>query len=110
LADKRVALVIGNSAYLQSSALPNPVNDASDMSAALRNVGFEVTLGLDVDKRAFDAKVREFARTLEGADVALFFYAGHGLQVGGRNYLVPVDARLQGERDLDFDTVGVDFI
>ena len=110
LADKRVALVIGNSAYVQSSALPNPVNDASDMSAALRKVGFEVTLGLDVDKRGFDAKVREFARTLEGADVALFFYAGHGLQVGGRNYLVPVDARLQGERDLDFDTVGVDFI
>lgn len=109
-AEKRVALVVGNSAYVEAAALPNPINDASDMAAALKKVGFEVILGLDLAKAAFDAKVRDYARALEKADVAVFFYAGHGLQVGGRNYLVPVDARLQSERDLDFDAVSLDFV
>jgi uncharacterized caspase-like protein len=109
-ADKRVALIVGNSAYVNSAALPNPVNDAGDMAKALTEVGFEVVMGLDLDKRAFDGKVRDFARALDKADVAVFFYAGHGLQVSGRNYLIPVDARLQGERDLDFEAVGVDFV
>src|SRR5215470_1040311 len=94
-AEKRVALVVGNSAYVSSPALANPVNDAGDVAAALKAVGFEVVLGTDLAKPAFDAKVRDFVRILEQADVALFFYAGHGLQVAGRNYLVPVDARLQ---------------
>jgi uncharacterized caspase-like protein len=109
-ADKRVALVVGNSAYVQAAPLPNPVNDAGDMAKALTEVGFEVILGLDLAKPAFDAKVREFARALEKADVALFFYAGHGLQASGKNYLVPVDAALRIERDLDFEAVSVDFV
>jgi uncharacterized caspase-like protein len=109
-ADKRVALVVGNSAYVHANPLPNPVNDASDMAKALTKVGFEVILGLDLKKPAFDAKVRDFARALEKADVAVFFYAGHGLQAAGRNYLVPVDASLQVERDLDFEAVSVDFV
>jgi len=109
-AEKRVALVVGNSAYVEAPALPNPINDASDMAAALQKVGFEVILGLDLGKVAFDGKVRDYARALEKADVAVFFYAGHGLQVGGRNYLVPVDARLKSERDLDFDAVSLDFV
>jgi hypothetical protein len=110
LAEKRVALVIGNSAYTTSSTLPNPVNDAGDMAAALTQVGFEVILGLDLDKRGFDGKIRDFARALDQADVALFFYAGHGLQASGRNYLVPVDAQMKGERDLDFEGISADFI
>lgn len=109
-AEKRVALVIGNSAYTNAGELPNPANDARDMAEALKSVGMEVILGLDLDKRAFDAKVHEFARAVADADVALLYYAGHGLQVGLHNYLVPVDARLEGERDLDFETVGLDFI
>jgi uncharacterized caspase-like protein len=109
-AEKRVALVVGNSNYAQVGTLANPANDANDISTALKSAGFEVILGLDVDKREFDTKVRNFADLLEDADVAIFFYAGHGLQVSGRNYLIPVDARLQGERDLDFDAVNLDFI
>jgi uncharacterized caspase-like protein len=86
------------------------VNDASDISSALKRAGFEVILGLDVDKREFDTKVRNFADLLENADAAIFFYAGHGLQVSGRNFLLPVDARVQSERDLDFDAVNLDFV
>jgi hypothetical protein len=109
-AEKRVALVVGNSAYVHANPLPNPVNDAGDMAKALAEAGFEVILGLDLKKVAFDGKVRDFARALEKADVALFFYAGHGLQASGRNYLVPVDASLQVERDLDFEAVSIDFV
>lgn len=109
-AQKRVALVIGNSAYQHATALANPVNDANDMGAALKELGFEVVLGLDLDKRAFDARVRDFSRMLPDADTGIFFYAGHGLQLQGRNYLMPVDAQLQSERDLDFEATGLDFI
>ncbi|MFM9846479.1 MAG: caspase family protein [Hyphomicrobiaceae bacterium] len=109
-AQKRVALVIGNSAYQHATALANPTNDANDMGAALKELGFEVILGLDLDKRAFDQRVREFSRMLPDAETGIFFYAGHGLQVVGRNYLVPVDAQLQSERDLDFEASSLDFI
>ena len=109
-AERRVALIVGNGAYTAAGPLANPANDANDMAAALRKIGFEVLLGADLDKRGFDGKVRDFARALTKADVALFYYAGHGLQVGGKNFLVPVDAQLQTERDLDFEGVSLDFI
>jgi uncharacterized caspase-like protein len=109
-AEKRVALVIGNAAYAHASALANPGHDASDIAEALKAAGIEVILGLDLDKRGFDAKVREFSRALAGAETGILFYAGHGLQVGLRNYLIPVDAQLKGERDLEFETVALDFI
>jgi uncharacterized caspase-like protein len=109
-AAKRVALVIGNAAYQQAGALTNPVNDAADMAKALTAAGFDVVLGLDLDRRAFDGKLRDFARLVDGADTAVLFYAGHGLQVAGHNYLVPVDAGLASERDLDFETVSLDFV
>ena len=96
----RVALVIGNSAYEHMTPLRNPSNDAGDMSRALADLGFEVIEGLDLDKRGFATKLREFARAARRADVSLFFYAGHGLQVDGDNYLVPIDARLKEEVDL----------
>lgn len=109
-AERRIALIIGNGAYTAAGTLANPANDANDMAAALGGIGFEVLLGADLDKRSFDGKVRDFARALAKADVALFYYAGHGLQVGGRNFLVPIDAQLQTERDLDFEGVSLDFI
>lgn len=109
-AEKRAALVIGNATYVNSPALTNPANDANDIAAALSEMGFDVLLGVDLDKRGFDGKVREFTRMLAQADVALFYYAGHGLQISGRNYLVPVDARLETERDLDFEGIALDFI
>jgi hypothetical protein len=103
-AERRVALVIGNSAYAYAGDLANPKNDATDVSSALKKRGFEVIDGLDLDKAAFDRKVRDFATALSGADVGVFFYAGHGLQVAGENYLVPIDA--QGEAAaLDFEMV-----
>jgi uncharacterized caspase-like protein len=109
-AEKRVALVIGNSAYVSANPLVNPANDAADIAASLEKLGFQVIKGLDLGKSAFDGKVREFARALDGAGTGLLFYAGHGLQVAGQNYLVPVDAKLEGERDLDFEAVKLDFI
>jgi len=110
LADKRIALVIGNSKYVEVPMLANPANDANAIATALRASGFDVILGLDVDQRAFEKKVRDFSQLIADADVAAFFYAGHGLQVAGRNYLVPIDAHLENERDLDFDTVSLDLV
>jgi hypothetical protein len=107
-AEKRVALVVGNTHYEHSPALTNPANDAEDVARVLKSLGFEVLLGLDLDKRAFDLKVRDFALALSQADTALFFYAGHGLQVSLQNYLVPVDAKIARERDLDFEVVRLD--
>src|SRR5262245_10992945 len=78
-AQKRVALVIGNAAYTYAGRLPNPGNDATDMAAALKGLGIEVILGLDLDKPGFDAKLRQFSRALADADVGILFYAGHGL-------------------------------
>ncbi|WP_346911511.1 caspase family protein [uncultured Roseibium sp.] len=107
---KRVALVIGNSEYANTVVLPNPVNDATAMATKLRNLGFDVVAGYDLDLRNMRKTVGQFARSAKGADIALLFYAGHGMQIGGQNYLVPVDASLQDETDLDFETMPMDFI
>src|SRR3954466_4239525 len=93
-AEKRVALVIGNSAYQHAAQLVNPNNDSSDMAAKLESLGFEVVSGQDLDLAGMRRTVRAFVEKLDGADMALFFYAGHGLQVNGNNYMVPVDAHL----------------
>src|SRR5262249_29614958 len=92
---KRVALVIGNSDYRSGNRLPNPVNDAGDFANVLRKLGFDVIEGRNLDKRSMGAKISEFARKLESSNVGLFFYAGHGIQVDGENWLVPVDAPLE---------------
>ncbi len=108
LADGRVALVVGNSTYAHIGRLPNPDNDAWDMSAALRQLGFEVTTELDADRVELTEALRAFTRQSAGADVSLVFYAGHGIEMDGVNYLVPVDARLERDVDVRFETVTVD--
>ena len=108
LADGRVALVVGNSTYAHIGRLPNPENDAADMSAALRRLGFEVTTELDADRVELTAALRAFTRRSAGADVSLVFYAGHGIEMDGVNYLVPVDARLERDVDVRFEAVTVD--
>jgi hypothetical protein len=109
-AARRVALVIGNSAYKHAGELVNPKNDAADMAAALKKLGFQVIDGFDLDKARFDLAVRDFAKALVGADSAVFFYAGHGLQVAGQNYLVPVDAQGETAAALDFEMVRLDLV
>jgi uncharacterized caspase-like protein len=109
-ADRRVALVIGNSAYQYTGELANPKHDAADVAAALKKLEFEVLEGLDLDKAAMDRTLRQFARALDGAHVGVFFYAGHGLQVEGQNYLVPIDAKLEHPSGLDFEMVRVETI
>jgi uncharacterized caspase-like protein len=109
-AEKRVALVIGNAAYKHAPALANPKNDAEGVAASLKRLGFEVLASTDLEKPAMDKLLQAFADRLEKADVALVFYAGHGLQVNGRNYLVPVDGKLDKESDLVFQAVALDTI
>lgn len=107
---ERVALVIGNSAYLHAPALKNPVNDAKDVADALTRLGFAVHLGTDLGTDAMRSLLRSFSRDAEGAELALFFYAGHGLQVDGRNFLIPVDAGIERESDLDFAAVELQLV
>ena len=102
---RRVALVIGNGAYQNALHLPNPPNDAKAVAEALRGLGFEVIDAVDLDQPDMLAKVDDFSAKLEGADTGLFYYAGHGLQVGGENYLVPIDARLQREAQIRLQTL-----
>lgn len=104
-AAKRVALVIGNSAYEHATVLRNSKADATAMAALLRRLEFEVVLGTDLKHRDFADAVNAFSEKLYGADVALLFYAGHGLQVHGQNYLAPIDARLKHEAGLAFEAV-----
>ncbi|RAI43888.1 caspase family protein [Rhodoplanes roseus] len=101
-ADRRVAFVVGNGAYRSVEPLPNPPIDAAAMASLLRNAGFEVVEGTDLGRDAMTAKLRDFALRTQGADVALFFYAGHGIAVNGKNYLIPVDADLRSEMDVKF--------
>jgi Caspase domain len=112
-ADKRVALVIGNSAYRNVGRLDNPANDAKLLSDTLRALGFTLVGGgaqLDLDKPAFDRTVQAFGAQLAGADVGLFYYAGHGVQVRGENYLIPVDANPTKEADVDFQMLDTNLV
>jgi len=94
--ERRVALVIGNADY-RSSPLQNPVNDARDISQVLRELGFSVTTKLNCSHREMTEAIREFGNELVRGGAGLFYYAGHGMQVRGRTYLVPVDADIRSE-------------
>lgn len=103
--EQRTALVIGNSSY-KSSPLRNPVNDATDIAEELRKVGFTVIQKKNATQREMERAIRKFGKELrKRGGVGLFYYAGHGIQVNGRNYLIPVDAEIETESDVKFEAV-----
>jgi len=108
LADRRVALVIGNSAYKNVSALPNPNRDAKSIAASFKSVGYNVVTATDVGIVEFRRQLRLFEETAASADIAVVFYAGHGIEVAGINYMIPVDAKLASDRDIDDEAIDLD--
>ena len=107
---RRLALVVGNGAY-SSNRLNNPTNDAEDVAGgALRASGFEVSLVKDADLTVFDLAVSDFISRLKGADTGLFFYAGHGVQVDGMNYLIPISPRIDDAASVKAKAVAVDTV
>lgn len=105
---KRLALVIGNAAYTNGGSLKNPINDAKGMKNALEQLGFEVLKYENCDQKTMKRAIDEYGKKLEGYDIGLFFYAGHGLQVNGNNYLIPTDASLSHEDEVEYDCVRAD--
>lgn len=93
------AFIVGNAQYAHANQLANPTNDARDLAAKLQALGYQVTLGLDVSRSQFLSSFQRFAQSLQQDDLAIFYYAGHGLQIGGENYLFPVDALVEKEDD-----------
>src|SRR6202165_600051 len=99
-ADRRVAFVVGNGAYKNVSPLPTPPIDAKAIAGMLRNVGFEVVEGTNLTRDKMTERLLDFGNKAQGADLALFFYAGHGIAINGTNYLLPVDADIKSEMDV----------
>ena len=110
LAEKRVALIIGNAAYPGSGKLINPVNDAEDIAAALNNLDFDVTLKKDLSVVQFSRVIEDFSAKARGADVALFYFAGHALQLDSTNYLMPTDAKIETELEVIQQTIPAQYI
>ena len=102
-AERRVALVIGNASYRSAAVLENTLNDADTISSALKSVGFEVLDGRNLSKDGTGKLLGQFAKMLHGADAGLVYFAGHGLQFEGQNYLLPVDAAIEDEFNLRFE-------
>lgn len=103
-ADRRVAFVVGNGSYANVAKLPNPPVDAKAMAATLRNVGFDVVEGTNLTRDKMTEKLLDFGRKAQGADIAVFYYAGHGIAISGTNYLLPVDADIKSEMDVKLGT------
>lgn len=106
-AEKRVALVIGNGAYAQAGILANPANDARAVAGALERLGFEVLLAVDATQKEMLSALDRYAGLLAGAEAAVFFYAGHGIQIGGENFLLPVDVSAETERAIRYGAIDV---
>jgi TPR repeat protein len=107
-ADKRVALLIGNAAYAHVAPLSNPINDVTRVAEVLRKAGFDVVVGTNLTRLETEDRIRRFLRSAAGADIGLFYYSGHGVQVGDQNYLIPVDAKLTGAGDLAIEAWSLD--
>ena len=107
-ANSKVALVIGNSKYKSAEVLKNPANDAAAVKAALTAIGFNVVLKQDLTEQDFEITLKEFARDASKSDIALFYFAGHGVQFQSQNYFLPVDTKLVDSNDIEFDTMPMD--
>ncbi|TPN78538.1 hypothetical protein FJ987_11120 [Mesorhizobium sp. CU2] len=107
-ADRRVALVIGNSQYREIPALQNPDQDADDVSKTFRLAGFDVFVAKDVTRLQFEEKFRNYLAAADGADLAVVYYSGHGFQIGGQNFLIPVDASLKDPADMEVQAIKLD--
>jgi hypothetical protein len=107
-ADKRVALVIGNSAYRNVPKLPNPTNDATAVALLFKSAGFDVQTLQDLGVTELRRAIRDFSDAARDADMAVVFYAGHGIEVAGTNYLIPVDARFERDLDVEDESVSLD--
>jgi hypothetical protein len=108
---KRVALVVSNSRYLHATTLKNPGSDGQLIAASLRRAGFDsVDVRADLSKSALEAELRSFGKKSDGAEVALIYYAGHGIEAGGQNYIIPVDAKLERDRDLELEATRLDTV
>lgn len=106
----RVALVIGNATYASATTLANPLNDAADLSAALEAAGFAVTRANDLSAVAMRAQLKAFRDKARSSEIAMIFYAGHGLEIDSQNYLVPVDAALETDSDVLYDAIPLDLL
>ena len=107
-ADERIALVVGNSAYLKVPPLPNPVNDAADMAASLTRLGFAVRHIDNLDYKEFRRALIDFGNAAKTADKAVIFYAGHGVEIDGKNWLIPVDAEIKSELDVYAEAINLE--
>ncbi|QQO14045.1 caspase family protein [Bradyrhizobium diazoefficiens] len=106
-AETRVALVIGNAKYLKAPRLMNPANDAADVEGSLKRLGFSVSTALDANYDAMRRAVGDFTRRARAADYAILFYSGHGMEVGGENWLIPIDAELQSDTDAETQAINM---
>ncbi len=107
---KRVALVIGNSAYEHTTQLANPKNDAEDVAEALSIIGFDVTKVDDANFSKMRKALRDFGRKSQGSDIAMVYFAGHGMEVDKRNYLIPVDAQLVSDQDVEYEAISIELL
>ena len=105
LAQNRVALVIGNSSYEGKLYLDNPKNDANDITSKLKNLDFKVIRLIDGNKRQMVNALRKFKNTAEKGGVALFYYAGHAIQMNGKNYLIPLGSSIETPEDIEFESL-----
>ncbi|WP_434055860.1 MAG: caspase family protein [Roseibium sp.] len=106
--ERRFALVIGNATYENVATLENPIHDATDLAATLTKIGFEVRLGLDLNREQLQSAIADFANTAKNADLSLIYFAGHGIELDQTNFLIPVDAKLEKDNDAEDETVALD--
>jgi len=107
---KKVALIIGNGNYQHTTKLKNPTNDSQDIRDSLAQIGFQIFYGENLKQTEFKRLVRDFANSINGAEISLFYYAGHGLQYNGQNFLVPTNAEILSEDEIPDTTVSLDFV